>query len=519
MEEALPLVTRESAVNLQVNTTPYKVIIKNFIWLMAPITITEVLESSRDFVNGIYLADLSEEAFAASTFITTITDFCTQAMPAFIYCLPTILVRHTASGQPQLVGAYYRQAQFLVLVASVPIVIVYLNAEHLLLALGQDKKITSYVQDYFNIASVGAPFYMSIISARHLAFSINEKRLALIAGALDVTIYLGFGYLLTFGPGDAPELGIRGLGWAELMRAFSIFIMYEAMFICTGIGSKYGLYQFSIKQHFKKVIEILKLGYPLVIQIGAELSAYFLLANMVGWLGKDDLVAYQMPANYLLFTAIPTLGITQAVAIKVSEAVAEGSLENVKRYANTAMLLTFGIDVFFFLMFAVSNKYLMRAYIDIDAPENQAIVEATEHLFRIRYAGQIFSGLKHVCTGNLRGMKYTFWAMVLNTFALWAGGIGLGYLFGIKLFNSVVAMMGGYNIGMAAGCIGMMAMWYKKSQVLPDENTADQSNMLSVAGLFGRCWRNQDEDINEQQPLVEAEAENATQWGRPCCIL
>lgn len=481
-----PLAIVESDHTLQVHTIrpiSYTHILKDFIKLMGPITITEMLEALRDFINNILLAKLGKQDLAAASFITTMTDFSTTALPAFIFCLPTILVRHTAEGDDKIVGAYYRQAQLMMLMVSVPTAAIYLNAQRILQAFGQEAEITSYVQDYYNIAIFGVPFYMSVITGRQLLFALEKPTTAVIISGFDVALYVGIGYALTFHEG----LGIVGLGWAEFIRALTTCVIYEGYFCYSGLSKKYDLYQFNIRKHFNKAKELWLLGYPLVIQLGAELGAYFTLANFVGRFGEHGLVAYQIVASYLLFTSIPTLGIKQSIAIKVSEMVATTDLENLHRYAKAAIFSMLGIDVLFFLIFGISSNYLMKAYIDVDDPANANLMKVTYYLFMIRYAGQIFSGLKHVCTGILRGMKYTFWPMVINLFALWLGGIGLGNVFGIQLFDSVVAMMGGYNIGMVAGCLGMAGLCYHKSKRLPDEQATTPARLVSgLCSLFGR---------------------------------
>ncbi len=481
---SLEIVESDHALQAQTNRPiSYQHILKDFIKLMGPITITEILEALRDFINNILLAKLGKQELAAASFITTMTDFCTAALPAFIFCLPTILVRHIVAEDFEKVGTYYRMSQMMMLMVSVPIIAIYLNSERLLQALGQDAKITTYVQQYYNIATIGVPFYMSVISGRQLLFALDKATIAVKISALDVAMYVGISYALTFNGG----LGIEGLGWAEFIRAITTCFIYEAYFYFSELGAKYKLYQFNIKKHFNKAKALWFLGYPLVIQMGAELGAYFTLANFVGRFGEMGLIAYQIVASYLLFTSISTLGIKQAIEIKVSEMVAALDLENLHRYAKTAILSMLSIDVLFFLIFAISNKYLMKAYIDVDDPVNTNLIEVTHYLFMIRYGGQIFSGLKHVCTGILRGMKYTFWPMIINLFALWLGGIGLSNVFGIHLFDSVMAMMGGYNIGMAVGCVGMAAFCHYKSRRLPTEQARQPIGLLSgLSSLFGR---------------------------------
>lgn len=57
------------------------------------------------------------------------------------------------------------------------------------------------------------------------------------------------------------------------------------------------------------------------VQFGGELSAFFVVTMMIGWLGTDALAAVQVTQQWMFLIVVPIFAMSEAAGILVSQAV------------------------------------------------------------------------------------------------------------------------------------------------------------------------------------------------------
>jgi MATE family multidrug resistance protein len=85
------------------------------------------------------------------------------------------------------------------------------------------------------------------------------------------------------------------------------------------------------------------------------------------------------------------------------------------------------------LLFWLAPQWVVGAYLDVSAPENQAVVTLTMELLILAGLFQVVDGVQAAAAGGLRGCKDTTVPMVLVFISYWLIGLTTGYWLAFKL--------------------------------------------------------------------------------------
>ncbi|MGJ3242652.1 MAG: MATE family efflux transporter [Opitutales bacterium] len=273
---------------------------------------------------------------------------------------------------------------------------------------------------------------------------------------LALVLNVFFNWLLIFGNGGFPALGLEGAGWATLLsRLIALGALSVAM-------SRFGPFYLrwrpaSFRTDFRKVKTYLKLGVPTGFQILFEVTAFNLTTIMMGWVGTLTLAAHAIALNYAALTFMVPLALSFAVSIRVGQAAGQGDREKIRNIgkASTAVTVLFmGLAGLCFVVFRHQLPWLMLS----PGQEDVAAVIALASVFLVVGAVfQIVDGLQVVMIGALRGLQdvtiptisvfVVYWLICLPVgyllgFPLGLGGLGIWYALAGGLALNALAMTG-----------------------------------------------------------------------------
>jgi MATE family multidrug resistance protein len=245
----------------------------------------------------------------------------------------------------------------------------------------------------------------------------------MIATVSSNIINIGLNYVLIFGKLGFPELGLNGAGIATLiarsMMPIILFFGFKTM-------ARYKLYFNllpNVKYSFKKIKQILDLGFPIAVQMVIELSIFSFGGIMMGWIGAAELAAHQIAGTMTGFTFMIANGVALATTIRVSIQYGAGEIEKMKKASIASVQLTLAY------MSITALAYIsLRNYVPMLFTTDTEVIRQAAPLFVVAGIFQLFDGLQVVCIGILRGLADVKATMVTAILSYMFVGIPISYI-------------------------------------------------------------------------------------------
>lgn len=230
-------------------------------------------------------------------------------------------------------------------------------------------------------------------------------------------------YLLIFGIGPFPELGIEGAAIATV--------------IGRGIGVAYQLYHLAkgkgvvkiMKHHFnlskKIIISLIEVASPATVQFLIASASWVVLAAFVAQSGSDASAGYQTGIRLVLFFILPAWGMSNAAATLVGQNLGAKQTER----AEESVLKTAKYNAIFMGSVSLIFLFFSHAIITLFTPAiNVEQIHYAVLALRIISAGYIFYGVGMVITMAFNGAGDTRTPTIINFFGFWTFQIPLAYL-------------------------------------------------------------------------------------------
>ncbi|MDQ7005798.1 MAG: MATE family efflux transporter [Acidobacteriota bacterium] len=380
---------------------------------------------------------------------------------------PIVSQAHGAGLGPRA-GAALQHGVVIALLLTPGITAAWWLAGPALLAAGQDPILVESADSYIRAQAFSiAPFLVYIALRQYLqGRGMMLPPLVIILAANLVNVALN--WVLIFGELGFPALGVRGAAIASgLTRAF---MMLSLVLAIVGLRLYEGAWEGWSRQAVspRALVEVLRHGLPVGLQIGLEIWAFTLTTLFAGWLGTRALAAHTIVLKITSFSFMAAMGISIACTTRVGNLIGAGQRSRAEKAAWTGLALATAMMTGFALTFVIFRRSLPAIFVPRGTPAAMEVIVLGAGILPIAAAFQVFDGFQAVASGVLRGMGTTRPSAVINFLgyyalalpcALWLAferlpggieGLGLG-LRGIWL---------GLALGLAA-VAALLAFWLR----------------------------------------------------------
>lgn len=208
--------------------------------------------------------------------------------------------------------------------------------------------VLGILSDEAEIVEQGAA-YIRIMGYTYLIFAVSNMLIALMRSVesvkigfytslLALVVNIGLNYLLIFGHGGFPEMGVRGAAWATFasrvaeLAAVLIYVFVIDKKVRMKLSDVFRIE----KTYFR---DFLKAGLPLVGSGSSWGVAMTVQTGIIGRLGAAAIGANAVTAPVFQVAAVLYTSTSSASSVLIGKTVGEGNIPEVKRYAKKLQLI------------------------------------------------------------------------------------------------------------------------------------------------------------------------------------
>lgn len=425
--------------------------------LALPMTLTQFISIASGFICMAMVGHLGHAVLAACALIFAVQMTMAVIATAVLYSLGFLIGYAHGAKHPMMVGSFVQQAWIFGICVSIPMMYICLHIAWILQHFGQASALLPLVQQFFSAYAWAALPLTIAVTNQQFCYAIGQAELAVSASLSSVVVLIMSAIILVFGKLGAPALGVAGLGYAMALQVWTSVLFTMFCFVGLPVFKPFALFKLRIHKSTAELLRMLKLGWPICLQMGGELLSLFANAIMVGWLGVVTLGAYQVVSQYLILSIIPIFALSQASGMLLGQANGAKRFTELHKLGKSAVFLTLIFTGLVVILFLCLPRQLAGLYL-VGMAIPTATLQMIVMLFMIVAVTQILDGCRNVLTGMLRGLFDSRYPMLLSLTAIWIIGIPLSYCLSFPLQMGIYGIPIGSGIGMV---LGVGALWWR----------------------------------------------------------
>lgn len=353
-------------------TSPWKGLgaeYKALMGLGAPVLVTQLGIIVVAFADTMMVGAHSTDELAAAAFVNS------------LFVVATVMMIHFAAGMIPLVGALFGRGDTRG-AASMLKAGLQCNMG-VALAFTAIMGALYFGLDWFNqpadIMPIVRPYYLTVLASvipMALFNTFQQTSNALNATKMPMWIILGANvvnicgnWLLIFGVGPFPELGLTGAGISTLVARVSAAV---AICVVFARGKRFRPYTEGItsatpagaeaEAMARRRITVWRTSYPVMIQGGIECALWTFGAVVCGWYGKLQLAAYQVVNTMAQLGFMTYISFGVAASIRVANATGVNDFTGIRRSSTAALYINLLLGTLASAVFILLGRQLIGIF-------------------------------------------------------------------------------------------------------------------------------------------------------------
>lgn len=430
----------------------------SLITLGVPIIIGQLGTIVLGFADTIMIGHHSTRELAAAGLVNNIFGLILLFYLGYSYGLTPIVGQLYGRGQQHLIGGKVKNSLCINLALGLLLTVAMTILYFFLDRIGQPKELLVYIRPYFLI-NLSSLLFVGIFNTLKQFFdgitATTIPMWAMIGGNL---LNIGLNWLLIYGIGGLPEMGLLGAGVATLT---SRIFMAAVLGIVLLSNKRYAYMRHGwahTKPNRADITKLNRMGWPLALQLGMETAAFSLSSVMVGWLGTSSLAAHQIMITVSQLFFMVYYGMAAAVSIRVSHFAGQADWQAVKDNTRQGFRLILLIAA----LIAVP-VWLLRYQIggwfthSIEVQNMVAVVIIPLIVY------QLGDGLQCTFANALRGISCVRPMVTYAFVAYFMVCLPMGYLMGIVLNFGLIGIWAAFPFGLTLA--GILYQWRFRKEV------------------------------------------------------
>lgn len=433
-----------------------------------PIIIGQLGTIVLGFADTLMIGHHSTNELAAAGLVNNTFGLVLLFYLGFSYGLTPIVGKLFGMGQEEAIGQKVKNS----LVANMAIGVMLVTAMTVLyfnLAnIGQPEELLPLIRPYFIVNLISVPFVGVFNTLKQFFDGITRTKVSMWVMIAGNMVNILFNWLLIYGVGGFPEMGLLGAGIATMS---SRIIMPLALAAIIMFHKRYRHYRRDIANsriNRANFIEMNRMGWPVALQLGMETAAFSLSCVMVGWLGTIPLAAHQIMITISQLFYLVLSGMAAAIAIRISHFVGQKDYAAVKRNAydgwriNIMLSLLLGIPVVLF-------RHQMGGLFT----DNVEVQQYVSVLIILMMVYQFGDGLQYSFANALRGIACVKPMVTYAFIAYFVISLPMGYTLGFPCGLDIIGIWLAFPVGLTIAGYLFWRRFIKEVDILAANKTAN----------------------------------------------
>jgi len=377
-----------------------------------------------------------------------------------LQALDPLVAQAWGAGDRDAVSASLQRALVLAVLMSLPYMLLFQYAAPVLRALGQKEEVIAVAAPFVRALTPSVPAFFLFVAVRQTLQAMSVVRPILIAVVV-ANVANVFGNLgLMYGRFRMPSLGVPGSAWSTTICRWLML----AVMIALALPKLRDIWRAPDRRlrALAPYGRMLAIGVPIGLQSGLEMWVFTAAGLLIGSMGALALSSHQIALNLASLSFMVPLGIGQAAATRVGNAIGRGDPDGARLAAMVALAVGASVMVISALLFFTAPLELAHVYTD-----DARVGVAASELISIAALFQIFDGTQAVGCGILRGAADTRAAAVINFVGYWILGLPIGWLLAFRFGLGPRGLWWGLTTGLAVVALLLVARVVRRFQAPP----------------------------------------------------
>jgi multidrug resistance protein, MATE family len=347
----------------------------------------------------------------------------------------------------------------LALVASVPLMLLVAHSERGLLALGQDPAVAALAGRYNQLKLPTIPSFLVYSALRQYLQGRGQMAPATWVIWIGNGVHAVLNWMLIFGHLGMPALGVEGAAIASSISTALLVALLAAWIVALrlheGAWRPWGREAFS----GRGLLQTVRLGLPVGLQVSLESSAFSISTTMAGWLGPEALASHQVVLNMASLSFMVPLGISQGASARVGNLIGAGDVPGMRRAARVSIALGAFVMLFSAVAFSALRFELPGLYTD-----DANVLARAAQILPLAAAFQLFDGTQVVAGGVLRGMGRPDAAAIVNLLGYYGVALPCAYASAFVFGHGLVGIWTSLALGLTLVAIALLVWAHRTAQ-------------------------------------------------------
>jgi putative MATE family efflux protein len=438
---------------------------KRFLTFLAPMMLSNILQSLFGTINGVYIGQMvGVDALAAVSIFFPIMFFFVAFIMGLSSGASVLIGQAWGAGDTGKVKTVAGTTLGVALLLAAAIAIGGgLFSRQLLVALATPPDILEAANAYARIMMMAMPLTFVFILLTSMMRGVGDTLTPLIALAISTAIGLVVTPTLIRGWLGLPQLGVASAAWASAVSS-SLTLLWLAADLRRrrhALAPDLAFWR-AMRPDPKVLRTVLRLGIPAAIGMVVMSVAELVLLGLVNSFGSNATAAYGAVNQVMSYVQFPALSIAISVSIFGAQAIGRGDAGQVGAIVRTGLQMNVFLTGGLVLLGYVFSRGLMALFIT-----DQAVLELAQRLLHIVLWSSVLFGMSTVFSAIMRASGTVWMPLLISAFAISAievpSAIVLSRLYGID------GVWIAYPITFSAMCLLQMSfyllVWRKRAIV------------------------------------------------------
>jgi MATE family multidrug resistance protein len=327
--------------------------------------------------------------------------------------------------------------------------------------LGLNPAVLAGAKPYLRVVAWGTPALLVYSAFRRYLQGMGLVKPMMVALLSANVVNALMDWILVYGKLGAPAMGVVGSAWATTISRSYMAGFLVVFKLVHDARTGRGLIRTSLKPRLAAIRRLFAIGLPAATQILLEVGVFALATTLAGMLDSASLAAHHVVLSVASVSFMIPLGLANAAAIRVGQAIGRGDPEAASRAGWTALALGAAFMATAGALMVAFPRPLAMLFTD-----DSGVIATASRLMLLAAAFQLFDGVQGVATGALRGAGDTHTPMISSLFCYWSVGLPLGWFLTFRQGRGVDGLWIGLAAGLLAAGLVLLWAWSRKAAAL-----------------------------------------------------